>query len=197
LSRIIAGTIGSLQLKPAAKATRPTSDRVKESLFAKLDVMGVIEGARVLDLFAGTGALGLESASRGAAAVELVERDRNAFRLLEQNVRSSLSSFEKQGISNKIQAHNLDALRYLKSAKAGFDLVFIDPPYDFPNAELEQLLIAIGEILSDEGLVVVERSSRSEQLKIEALELQSAKTYGDTTVWIFEKPYIERSVWPV
>ncbi len=177
-----------MQLKPAAKATRPTSDRVKESLFAKLDAMGVIEGAKVLDLFAGTGALGLESVSRGAASVDLVERDRNAFGLLEQNVKSSLSSLEKQGIATRIQAHNLDAQRYLKSAIAGFDLVFVDPPYDFPNAELEQLLIAIGKILSDEGLVVVERSSRSEQLQIEALELQSAKTYGDTAVWIFEKP---------
>jgi 16S rRNA (guanine966-N2)-methyltransferase len=188
VTRIIAGAIGSLQLKPAAKATRPTSDRVKESLFAKLDAMGVIEGARVLDLFAGTGALGLESASRGAAAVELIERDRNAFGLLEQNVKSSLSSFQKQGISINIQAHNLDAQRYLKSATAGFDLVFIDPPYDFPNTELEQLLIAIGEILNAEGLVIVERSRRSEQLEIETLELQSSKTYGDTAVWIFEKP---------
>jgi len=177
-----------LQLKPAAKATRPTSDRVKESLFAKLEAMDVIEGARVLDLFAGTGALGLESASRGAASVDLVERDRNAFGLLEQNVKSGLSSFEKQGISTKIQAHNLDAQRYLKSATAGFDLVFVDPPYDFPNAELEQLLISIAEILSEEGLVVVERSSRSEQLEIEALKLQSSKNYGDTAVWIFEKP---------
>ncbi len=188
MTRIIAGAIGSLQLKPAAKATRPSSDRVKESLFAKLDAMGVIEGAKVLDLFAGTGALGLESASRGAAVVELVERDRSAFGLLEQNVKSSLSSFEKQGISKKIQAHNLDAQRYLKSATAGFDLVFVDPPYDFPNAELEQFLIAIGEILSEEGLVIVERSSRSEQLEIETLELQSSKNYGDTAIWIYEKP---------
>ena len=187
MTRIIAGAIGSLQLKPAAKATRPTSDRVKESLFAKLDAMGVIEGAKVLDLFAGTGALGLESASRGAAAVELVERDRNAFALLEQNVKSGLRSFEKQGISNKIQAHNLDAQRYLKSATAGFGLVFVDPPYDFPNAELEQLLVSIGEILSNEGLVIVERSSRSEQLEMEALELHSSKNYGDTAIWIYEK----------
>lgn len=188
MTRIIAGAIGSLQLKPAAKATRPTSDRVKESLFAKLDAMGAIEGARVLDLFAGTGALGLESASRGATSIELVERDRNAFGLLEQNVKSSLTSFEKQGISNKIQAHNLDAQRFLKSATAGFDLVFIDPPYDFPNCELEQLVLAVADLLSQEGLVVVERSIRSEELVIESLELQSSKTYGDTAVWIYEKP---------
>jgi 16S rRNA (guanine966-N2)-methyltransferase len=188
VTRIIAGAIGSLQLKPAAKATRPTSDRVKESLFAKLDAMGVIEGAKVLDLFAGTGALGLECASRGATSIDLVERDRNAFGLLEQNVKSSLSSFEKQGISNKIQAHNLAAERYLKSAAAGFNLVFIDPPYDFPNSELEHLLQAIAGLLSEEGLVIVERSSRSEQLAIESLELQSSKSYGDTAVWIYEKP---------
>ncbi len=188
MTRIIAGAIGSLQLKPAAKATRPTSDRVKESLFAKLDAMGVIEGAKVLDLFAGTGALGLESASRGAASVDLVERDRVAFGLLEQNVKSILSSFEKQGISTKIQAHNLDAQRYLKSATGEFDLVFVDPPYEFPNTELEKLLVSIADALSEKGLVIVERSSRSEQLEIEALELQSSKTYGDTGVWIFEKP---------
>jgi 16S rRNA (guanine966-N2)-methyltransferase len=118
----------------------------------------------------------------------LVERDRNAFGLLEQNVKSSLSSFEKQGISNKIQAHNLDAQRYLKSATAGFDLVFIDPPYDFPNSELEQLLHSVADLLSEQGLVVVERSSRSEELVIEALEPQSSKSYGDTAVWIYEKP---------
>ncbi len=157
-------------------------------MFAKLEAMGVIEGAKVLDLFAGTGALGLESASRGATSIELVERDRNAFGLLEQNAKSSLSSFEKQGLSNKIQAHNLDAQRYLKSATAGFDLVFIDPPYDFPNSELEQLLLAVADLLSEEGLVVIERSSRSEGLAIESLELQSSKTYGDTAVWIYEKP---------
>jgi 16S rRNA (guanine966-N2)-methyltransferase len=150
--------------------------------------MGVIEDAKVLDLFAGTGALGLESASRGAAFVDLVERDRVAFGLLEQNVKSSLSSFEKQGISTKIQAHNLDAQRYLKSATAEFDLVFVDPPYGFPNSELEQLLVSIAEALSEEGLVIVERSSRSEQLEIDVLALQSSKTYGDTAVWIFEKP---------
>ena len=188
MTRIIAGAIGSLQLKPAAKATRPTSDRVKESLFAKLDAMGIIEGAKVLDLFAGTGALGLESASRGATSVDLVERDRSAFGLLEQNVKSSLSSFEKQGVSQRIQAHNLDAQRYLKSAGAGYDLVFIDPPYDFPNSELEQLLVAITDLISDEGLVIVERSSRSEQLALQSLELQNTKTYGDTAVWIYEKP---------
>jgi 16S rRNA (guanine966-N2)-methyltransferase len=66
--------------------------------------------------------------------------------------------------------------------------VFVDPPYDFPNTELEQLLVPIAEALSQEGLVIVERSSRSEQLEIEALELQSTKTYGDTAVWIYEKP---------
>ena len=149
--------------------------------------MGVIEGAKVLDLFAGTGALGLESASRGALSVDLVERDRNAFELLQHNVKSSLSSFEKQDISIKIQAHNQDAQRFLKTAP-GFDLVFIDPPYEFPNSELEQILHAVAALMSADGLVVVERSSRSEQLEVENLELQSTKSYGDTAVWIYVKP---------
>ncbi len=188
MTRIIAGVIGSLQLKPAAKATRPTSDRVKESLFAKLDAMGVIEGAIVLDLFAGTGALGLESASRGAAKVELVERDRKAFELLKQNVQSAVVALGKQNHACKINVQNQEALRYLKSANANFDLAFIDPPYEFSNSDLEALLEQLAPSISPGGLVVVERSSRSEQVSCDVFELQSAKTYGDTAVWIFEKP---------
>ena len=188
MTRIIAGAIGSLQLKPAAKATRPTSDRVKESLFAKLDAMGVIEGAKVLDLFAGTGALGLESLSRGAESVTLIERDRKAFELLKQNVQSAAAALSKQGLDPKINTHNLEAMKYLKGASVMFDLVFIDPPYEYSNSDLEELLEHLAPTISQDGLVVVERSSRSEEISCEAFELQSSKTYGDTAVWIYEKP---------
>ncbi len=188
MTRIIAGAIGSLQLKPAAKATRPTSDRVKESLFAKLDAMGVIEGAKVLDLFAGTGALGLESASRGADSVTLIERDRKAFELLKQNIQSAAAALSKQGLACKINTQNLEAMKYLKGAGVKFDLVFIDPPYEFSNSDLEALLELLGGSVSEDGLVVVERSSRSEAVNCDVFELQSTKTYGDTAVWIFEKP---------
>ncbi len=188
MTRIIAGAIGSLQLKPAAKATRPTSDRVKESLFAKLDAMGVIDGARVLDLFAGTGALGLESASRGARQVELVERDRKAFELLKQNVQSAVVALGKQNLVCEINTQNQEALRYLKSANADFDLVFIDPPYEYSNSDIEALLEELAVKLTDDGLVVVERSSRSEKISCDVLEIQSSKTYGDTAVSIYQKP---------
>ncbi len=188
MTRIIAGAIGSLQLKPAAKATRPTSDRVKESLFAKLEAMGVIDGAKVLDLFAGTGALGLESASRGAESVTLIERDRKAFELLKQNVQSAAAALGKQDIHCKINAQNSEAIKYLKGAGEKFDLVFIDPPYEFSNSDLEVLLELLTANVSDDGLVVVERSSRSEAVNCDVFELQSSKSYGDTAVWIYEKP---------
>jgi 16S rRNA (guanine966-N2)-methyltransferase len=188
VTRIISGAIGSLQLKPAAKATRPTSDRVKESLFAKLDAMGVIEGANVLDLFAGTGALGLESASRGADSVTLIERDRKAFELLKLNVQSAAAALTKQGLDPKINTQNLEAMKYLKGASVKFDLVFIDPPYEFSNSDLEALLELLAASVSEDGLVVVERSSRSEAVICDVLELQSSKSYGDTEVWIYEKP---------
>ncbi len=188
MTRIIAGAIGSLQLKPAAKATRPTSDRVKESLFAKLDAMGVIEGAKVLDLFAGTGALGLESASRGAESVTLIERDRKAFELLKQNVQSAAAALSKQGLDPKINTQNLEAMKFLKGASVMFDLVFIDPPYEYSNSDLEELLEHLAPTIWQDGLVVVERSSRSEAVICDVLELQSSKNYGDTAVWIYEKP---------
>lgn len=188
MTRIIAGAIGSLQLKPAAKATRPTSDRVKESLFAKLDAMGAIEGAKVLDLFAGTGALGLESASRGAHSVTLVERDRKAFDLLRQNVQNAVSALSKQNIDCKLDPQNLEALKFLKGTSALFDLIFLDPPYEYSNSDLEALLEQLASNISQAGLVVVERSSRNEEIRCDLLELQSSKTYGDTAVWIYEKP---------
>lgn len=188
MTRIIAGAIGSMQLKPAAKATRPTSDRVKESLFAKLEAMGVIEGARVLDLFAGTGALGLEAASRGAESLTLVERDRKAFELLRQNVKSAKSAFERQEIEVRLEIENLDSERFLKSRSTEYDLVFIDPPYDFTNENLQGILGSLSDSVADDGLIIVERSSRTEELKTDRLELQSCKTYGDTSVWIYQKP---------
>jgi 16S rRNA (guanine966-N2)-methyltransferase len=189
VTRIIAGAIGSLQLKPAAKATRPTSDRVKESLFAKLDAMGAIEGANVLDLFAGTGALGLESASRGAESVTLIERDRKAFELLEQNAQSAAAALSKQGLDPKINTQNLEAMKYLKGASVKFDLVFIDPPYEFSNSDLEALLELLAASVSDDGLIVLERSSHSKDPKLKGYEYLSSKSYGDSKVFILVQDF--------
>ena len=186
MTRIISGYLGSVQLKAAAKATRPTSDRVKESLFAKLDAMGAIEGASVLDLFAGTGALGIEAASRGAKRVKFIEHDRTAYGLLAQNIAAATQSLSKQGVEAQLDAQNLDAKKFLKNTAETYDLVFMDPPYEFPNADLVELIGLLGQRLNAEALVVIERSSRTEKPDLEVLELVSEKSYGDTAVWIYQ-----------
>ena len=186
MTRIIAGAVGSLRLKGPAKATRPTSDRVKESVFAKLEAMGVIEGARVLDLYAGTGALGLEAASRGAASVVLVEKDRAAAEVCKSNLEVVTTALSQQGLSPKISLQILSVEKFLKTSHAA-NLVFIDPPYDLGNAALESTLAALVES-SREILIVLERSSKSE-LPILPLQLKELdlKTYGDTQVWFLAK----------
>ena len=184
MTRIIAGTIGSLRLKGAAKATRPTSDRVKESIFSKLESLGLIEDANVLDLFAGTGSLGLEAASRGAAEVLFVEQDRQAFELLKANISHAAKALKNQNLESKFQAKNLEASQMLKNlSKSFFDLVFIDPPYDFSNQKLEEILIELRPTLKDGATLLIERSGKSEQIAIQqGYELIEIKNYGDTSV---------------
>jgi 16S rRNA (guanine966-N2)-methyltransferase len=184
VTRIIAGTIGSLRLKGAASATRPTSDRVKESIFSKLDSLGLIEDANVLDLFAGTGSLGLEAASRGAAEVIFVEKDKPAFELLKANIEHAAKALKNQDLGSKFQAKNLEASQMLKNLpKSFFDLVFIDPPYDFSNQKLEEILINLSPALKNGAALLIERSSKSEQFAIQqGYELIEIKNYGDTSV---------------
>ena len=186
MTRIIAGAVGSLRLKGPAKATRPTSDRVKESVFAKLEALGVIEGATVLDLYAGTGALGLEAASRGAASVVLVEKDRAAAEVCKANLEVVTTALSKQGLSPKISLQVLPVEKFLKTSHA-VNLVFIDPPYDLETAALESTLAALVES-SKEILIVLERSSKSElpvlPLQLEELDL---KSYGDTAVYFLTR----------
>jgi 16S rRNA (guanine966-N2)-methyltransferase len=188
VTRIIAGTIGSLRLKGAASATRPTSDRVKESIFSKLDSLGLIEDANVLDLFAGTGSLGLEAASRGAAEVIFVEKDKPAFELLKANIDHAAKALKNQDLESKFQAKNLEASQVLKNLpKFFFDLVFIDPPYDFSNQKLEEILINLSPALKNGAALVIERSSKSEQFSIpQGYELIEIKNYGDTSVTFLE-----------
>ena len=122
--RIIAGTYRSRSLEaPSGMATRPTSDRLRETLFNVLSPR--IEGAAFLDLYAGSGAVGLEALSRGAARVEFVERGEPALRALRKNL-------EKLGIGRGFQIHGAGVGSVLRKMKAGagFDLVFLDPPYD-------------------------------------------------------------------
>jgi 16S rRNA (guanine966-N2)-methyltransferase len=182
MSRIISGLAGSLRLAGAAGETRPTSDRVKESVFASLESMDAINDASVLDLFAGTGALGLEAISRGAKKLVLVEKSKAAFEVCQKNLELVRVSLEKQGVSVDAKAQRTDALAFARANAESFDLVFLDPPYEFSNQKLSELMGTLRPHLKD-GLVVIERSSRDEKASFEGYELEAEKTYGDTAVF--------------
>ncbi len=187
MSRIISGLAGSLRLAQGAKDTRPTSDRVKESLFASLEGIDLISGASVLDLFSGTGALGLEALSRGAKKLTLVEKSRNAFEVSRKNTDAVQNSLAKQGVTASVSLKNSEASSFLKSNSELFDLVFIDPPYEFTNDKLKDLLDLLVKSITNRAVVVVERSARSEEPSIAQLEKFAEKEYGDTKVWFFRR----------
>ena len=129
MTRIIAGAARGRRLKVPSDGTRPTTDRVREALFARLDhLLGGFAGARVLDLFAGSGALGLEAASRGASAVVLVERDRRAAAV----ARANAATVGAPGV--EIAA--MTVAGYLAGAPRPFDLVLADPPYGVTSSEV-------------------------------------------------------------
>ena len=184
MTRIIGGVLGSLRLKGPAKATRPTSDRVKESIFSILESRGAIQDARVLDLFAGTGALGLEAASRGARSVTLVERDPAAAKVCEDNVSLVMEGFSKSGTSCDVELVRSDAKTFLKKNKL-MDLVFVDPPYELAEAEVVASLESI--CVSEDGVVVVERSAKAQFSRPKGFLLDQERAYGDTQVFFFVK----------
>ena len=184
MTRIIGGVLGSLRLKGPARATRPTSDRVKESIFSILESRGAIQDARVLDLFAGTGALGLEAASRGAISVTLVERDPAAAKVCDENLKQVMEGLSKSGLRSNSQLVRSDAKFYLKK-KELVDLVFIDPPYEMTHNEIHTLLENL--TLSYFGIVVLERPAKEEAPPIEGFFLEQEKSYGDTKVFFLAR----------
>jgi len=180
VARIIAGFAGSLTLKVPGFGTRPTSDRVREAIFSALESRDAIEGMRVLDLYSGSGALGLESASRGAAHVTLVDRNiqtskQNAATILKQAPKGARPTIECSGSPVQV---------FLNSARSFWDLVFLDPPYDLGLPELTHNLEALVPRLSPDAVVVLERSSRTPAPEWpEGLELDRRKDYGDTALY--------------
>ena len=185
MTRIIGGIAGSRQLTSPAKATRPTSDRIRESIFNRLASRDRLDGARVLDLYAGTGALALEAISRGAISALLVEKDGKAAAVCNQNALLIQKALEKEGFFDPVTKVAHKAVSSFLSTDTGeYDLVFIDPPYDVSNAEVIENLEALLPKLAKEAIVMVERSSRSEPLAIPAgLELDEEKSYGDTAIY--------------
>ncbi len=183
MTRIISGFAGSLTLAVPKSGTRPTSDRVREAIFSALDSRDALHGMRVLDLYAGSGALGLEAASRGARIVTLVENSYGAAAICRKNMAAVQRSASK-GTDLKIAVSSQAVQSFLATTKDGFDVVFIDPPYELTEVELGHNLSALAPLLADDALVVLERSSRSpEPTWGEHLALERRKDYGDTTVW--------------
>ena len=179
--RIIAGTHRGTRLKEPAHVTRPTSDRVREAIFNVLSL--VVPEARVLDLFAGTGALGLESLSRGAASCLFIDNDSQALHCLRQNL--AHTKFNNGKIIDG------DALKFVQNPRGRqqFDLIFADPPYHRHGApDLAGPLLLAPLPLAPGGILVLEvESERRDPDAIEGLTLIKRKNYGKTAVLYFEK----------
>ena len=183
MSRIISGFADNLTLAVPKTGTRPTSDRVREALFSSLDARDEIAGRRVLDLYAGTGGLGLEAASRGAASVVLVEKAPAAAKALRKNV-DAVVGRAPAGKAPRVDVVAQPVRSYLSGGAGLVDLVFFDPPYELSAAELAADLESLLPSLAEEALVVVERASRDgEPGWPDGLTLDARKSYGDTTVW--------------
>ncbi|ATB61870.1 16S rRNA (guanine(966)-N(2))-methyltransferase RsmD [Corynebacterium pseudotuberculosis] len=150
MTRIISGEARGRTIKVPEHGTRPTSDRAREGLFSSLQVRFGFVGSRVLDLFAGSGALGLEAASRGADEVVLVENNPKAVQIIRHNM-------QVVGHPN-VTVAEMKASTYVASApKEYFDMVLADPPYDLPDSDIAEMLIALIPTLVDGAAVVVER----------------------------------------
>jgi 16S rRNA (guanine966-N2)-methyltransferase len=178
VTRIIAGTARGRRLAVPPGGARPTTDRVRESMFASLDhMLGGFAGARVLDLFAGSGALGLEAASRGAAVVVLVERDRPSAAVARTNA-ETLGMTGVRVVAASVTAH-------LAGQPEPFDVVLADPPYATPAAEVEAVLARLtGGWLAPDAVVMVERSTRGGEFSWPpGLVALRQRAYGATTLW--------------
>jgi 16S rRNA (guanine966-N2)-methyltransferase len=193
MTRIIGGVAGSRKLAGPAKSTRPTSDRIRESIFNRLEARDLIDGSAVLDLYAGTGALALEAISRGASSSVMIELNSQAAEICQKNSALVLQAFANKSedqiplakvINKSVKVALSDGSALVAFAKQKFDLVFIDPPYEISNYEITETLISLHPVLNEDATIAVERSSRSETFDVpEGYELDSTKDYGDTVVY--------------
>jgi 16S rRNA (guanine966-N2)-methyltransferase len=171
--RIIAGTRrGHRIAAPKGSETRPTSDRVRENAF---NLIGPVDDAHVLDLYAGSGAMGLEALSRGAARATFVEADRDACRVINANL-------DKLGLQGTVLC--MDVLRALQQERQRYDLVLCDPPYDLDDGKLTPLL---AKLVADHGLLVWETSSRRGPPDAPGLTMRTTRAYGSARLTLFER----------
>ena len=170
--RIISGTRkGHTIQAPSGRGTRPTSDRVRENIF---NIVGPVDEATVLDLYAGSGALGLEALSRGAASAVFVERDLDALRTIERNL-------DKLRLRGTVLRQ--DAIAVLAGEKRKYDLVFVDPPYEMYIDLEPQLARYLPSVVAEEGVVVVETDARV--VPDLPLEQRTSRKYGSVRVTVY------------
>ncbi len=178
--RVIAGELkGQRLVAPRGWKVRPTSDRVREAIFSAL---GDVTGARVLDLYCGTGALAIEALSRGAAGAVLVDRD----------TRPALGNVERLGLGERAELVRGDVQRWLASAAEGpavvrFDLVFVDAPYKLADRVGQELNTHLPRLLAGDGRAVVESGARR-PLRLDSLEVLRQRRYGATDVAFYGEP---------
>ena len=183
MTRVIAGRAGGRRLSvPPGNGTRPTSDRAREGLFSTWQSLlgGPLDGERVLDLYGGSGAVGLEALSRGAGHALLVEADARAVRTIRENVKSlGLPGAE-------VRAGKAEQIVRGPAPATPYDLVFLDPPYVVPDDDLREILLTLasGGWLADEALVTVERSTRGGVFPWpDGFEALRSRRYGEGTFW--------------
>lgn len=178
MTRIVGGSVGGRRLAVPATGTRPTSERVREALFSRLEHLGAVDGARVLDLYAGSGALGLEALSRGAASAVLVDSSATAVAVCRSNAK--VLGF---GDQVRVLARKVEQLLAGPPPSHISTLVFIDPPYELGIDRVLRLLVRPGW-LAPGAVVVLEQSSRAgEPTWPDGLEPEGSKVYGETTLW--------------
>lgn len=183
--RVVGGELRSRRLQGPPKGVRPTSDRVREALFARL---GDVVGGRVLDLFAGTGALAIEALSRGAAHAVLVDRSTRSLNVIRSNL-------EALALDARAEVLSGDAVRVALrlAGSEPFDTIFLDPPYD--SDRLVPCLEAVVEagLLAEWGVVVVETAKRHSLAAVPGLAVVDDRTYGDTRLtWLGPEARSER-----
>jgi len=182
--RVVGGRLGGRVLAaPSSRAVRPTSERLRESIFDILEHRhrGLIEGARVVDLFAGSGALAIEALSRGARFALFIDNGAEARALLRANV-------EALGLGGVTRIWRADATRLGRAPAGGpFALAFLDPPYGRGLAGLALFSLVAGGWLADNALCIVEEAVKAEIVPPAALQLVDERTYGDTRLAIFER----------
>ena len=177
--RVIAGTARGIRLTalPGEDVTRPTVDRVKEAMFSSVQFL--LPGARVLDLFGGSGQLGIEAVSRGAASADIIDQNAAAIRVITENCRLT-------GLSGQCRVHSCEAGSYLASCGQRYDLVLMVPPYR--HGTVARLLPAVDRVTAPGGVVICETEPEAElPAETEGLILKKQHRYGKILVTKYEK----------